>query len=426
MDATVAVVPSGRVGRRVRVAPTRSPLRRELPAPLLIPAGPALATRRICFVTGTRAEFGLMRSTLEAIEGHPSLKLQIVCTGMHLDPTHGRSIDTVKSEGWTVDAEVPWEASGAGAGATPGATAARTGRAVAAMAETLEELEADVVLVVGDRVEAFAAAAAGHISQRVVAHVHGGDRALGQVDDALRHSISKLAHLHFPATEQSAERLRRMGEDPWRVFRVGSPGVDNIRAAAAKAGKSQVLVGLKKRRFALLVLHPTDGDADAERGRAEMVAGAAEDVGFDRVVVVYPNNDPGSDGIIRCCGSLAGREKFVVRRDVPRAAFLGLMRDAAVLVGNSSSGIIEAASFGTPVVDVGPRQRGRERSANVVNVPFSRAAVRRALSDAWNGGSPRRFTGTNVYGGGGAGRRIAGVLSRVAVNDRLLRKLIAY
>ena len=429
-DANVAVFPPVGVKRRVPLARARTPLRRELPAPLVIPAGPAIATRRVCFVTGTRAEFGLMRSTLEAIDAHPSLKLQIVCTGMHLDPNHGRSIDTVRSEGWTVDAEVAWEAGGegpgAGGGLTPAATAARTGRAVAAMAETLEELKADVVLVVGDRVEAFAAAAAGHISQRVVAHVHGGDRALGQVDDALRHSISKLAHLHFPATAQSAERLRRMGEDAWRVYRVGSPGIDNIRAAAASAGKSQVSDGLRKRRYALLVLHPTAADAEVERGRAALVAGAAEGVGFDRVVVVYPNNDPGSDGIIRCWESLARNEKFVVRRDVPRAEFLGLMRDAAVLVGNSSSGIIEAASFGTLVVDVGPRQRGRERSDNVVNVPFSRAAVRRALSDAWNGGSPRRFTGTNVYGGGGAGRRIAGVLSRVSVNDRLLRKLIAY
>jgi UDP-N-acetylglucosamine 2-epimerase (non-hydrolysing)/GDP/UDP-N,N'-diacetylbacillosamine 2-epimerase (hydrolysing) len=396
-------------------------------APTVIPDVRGL--RKVCFVSGTRAEFGLMRSTLEAIQAQAGLGLQIVCTGMHLDPAHGRSIDTVRAEGWTVDAEVKWGGEGAGGtvGGSPGANAVATGRAVAEMARVFEELGSDVVLVVGDRVEAFAAAAAGHISHRVVAHVHGGDRALGQVDDSLRHAISKLAHLHFPATEQSARRLRRMGEEGWRVVCAGSPGVDQIRSAGAKwADVGAHCPGIRPGRYALLVLHPTDADAGVERDRAEMVVGALGDVGFERVVVVYPNNDPGSAGIMHCWAALRGDGRFVVRRDVPRALFLGLMRDAAVLVGNSSSGIIEAASFGTPVVDVGPRQAGRERSGNVTNVPFDRAAIREALSAVWNGGSPRRSRARNVYGGGGAGRRIAEVVARVDVNDRLLRKLIAY
>lgn len=383
--------------------------------------------RKVCFVTGTRAEFGLMRSTLEAIQSNAGLGLQIVCTGMHLDPKHGRSIDTVRAEGWTVDAEVKWEAPGALVPGTPAANAASTGRAIAAMAEAYEELGTDVVLVAGDRVEAFAAAAAGHISGRVVAHVHGGDRALGQVDDALRHSISKLAHLHFPATAQSARRLKKMGEDPWRIVRVGSPGVDDIATTSAEWSTVEgACPGLVRRQYALLVLHPTGIDPAEETARAELVLAAAIDAGFGSVVVVYPNNDPGASGIMRCWDALRGDGRFVVRRDLPRATFLGLMRDAAVLVGNSSSGIIEAASFGTPVVDVGPRQSGRERSGNVTHVPFDREAVRDALSAAWNGGAPRRSAARNVYGGGGAGWRVADALARLDVNDRLLRKLIAY
>ena len=372
--------------------------------------------RKVCFVTGTRAEFGLMRTALEAIRSHPGLELQIVCTGMHLDPAHGRTIDTVRSDGWTVDAEVAWEPSGGSAVRT----AVSTGRATAALAETFERLGSEIVLVVGDRVEAFAAAAAGHISGKVVAHVHGGDRALGQVDDSLRHAITKLAHVHFPATEKSASRLVRMGEDRWRVMRIGSPGVDRIRSVAAQ------WPGLRRRHYALLVLHPTSADPDLEQSRAAMIAKAVSDVGFERIVIVYPNNDPGSAGIIRHWESLAGDGRFIVRRDVPRAQFLGMMRDAAVMVGNSSGGIIEAASFGTPVVDVGPRQAGRERSGNVVNVPFDRLRIRRALSAVWNGGSPQRSAAANVYGGDGAGRRIAAAISRLDVNDRLLRKLVAY
>ena len=174
-------------------------------------------TRRVCFVTGTRAEFGLMRSTLDAIRRHARLRLQLVCTGMHLDPAHGRTVETIRADGWPVDAEVPWgnEHSPLGsANGSPTHNARSTGTAMAALAEAYEALGSDVVVVVGDRVEAFAAAAAAHVAHVPVAHVHGGDRALGQVDDSLRHAISKLAHVHFPATRQSAQRLKRLGEDP--------------------------------------------------------------------------------------------------------------------------------------------------------------------------------------------------------------------
>lgn len=369
--------------------------------------------RRVCFVTGTRAEFGLMRTTLAAIRDHPGLTLQIVATGMHLSAAHGRTVRDIRADGWTVDATVPWPT------AVGTALAANTGRAMAKMADAIDRLDSDVVLVVGDRVEPFAAASAAHLAGRVVAHVHGGDRALGQVDDALRHAIAKLAHLHFPATAASAARLLKLGEDRWRVRRVGSPGIDGIAAAALATP------GLPRRRFALLVLHPSDADETAEFNRAALLLDAVRATGFDRTVVVYPNNDPGSAGILRCWGTRAdGRE--LVYRNVARPAFLGLMRDAAVLVGNSSSGIIEAASFGTPVVDVGPRQTGRERGGNVVHVPFETAAIRRALARVWNDGRPVRFPRRNVYGGTGTGRRIADALATVPLDARLRRKLIAY
>ena len=359
--------------------------------------------RSICFVTGTRAEYGLMRSTLAAVRDHPGLRLQIVVTGMHLSARHGRTVNTIRDDGWTVDATVPW--SGAD-------LAAQTGRATAGLAAAFKRLSTDVVLVVGDRVEAFAAATAGHLSGRVVAHVHGGDRALGQVDDALRHAITKLAHVHFPATPASAARLLKLGEDRWRVHRVGSPGIDGIVAAA------EVVTDLPRHRFALVVLHPTDVDEAVEERRAAMLLAAVRAAGL-AAVVVYPNNDPGHRGIVRCWERLGGD---MIYRDVRRPRFLGLMRDAAVLVGNSSSGIIEAASFGTPVVDVGPRQRGREHDDNVAHVAWSRAAITAAIAAM----SGRRFPRRNPYGGRGTGRRIAGVLGRVPLDARLRRKLIAY
>lgn len=367
-----------------------------------------------------------MRSTLEAIRAHPQLDLQLVATGMHLARAHGRSIDAIRREGWKIDATVPWPSGGK---ASPAQNAARTGAAMAGLARAFEKLRSDLVLVVGDRVEAFAAAAAGHVAGLVVAHVHGGDRALGQVDDALRHAITKLAHVHFPATTASAERIAKLGEESWRIHRVGSPGIDGIRqTAAARAALRSEFPDLRPRRYALLVLHPTTTDESAERRHAEILFRATESVAFERVVIVYPNNDPGSGGILSVWDDLARQDddRFILRRDVPRAVFLGLLRDAAVLVGNSSSGIIEAASFGTMVVDVGRRQAGRERGDNVRNVPFQHDVIRRALEQVWNEGRVFRFSGRNVYGGAGTGQKIAHTLARLRVTDRLTRKLIRY
>ncbi len=366
--------------------------------------------RNVCFVTGTRAEFGLMGTTLAAVRGHPGLRLQIVATGMHLSDAHGRTVDAIRAGGWTVDATVPWDGDG---------LAGQTGRATAGIAAAVDRLGSDLVLVVGDRVEAFAGATAGHLSGRVVAHVHGGDRALGQVDDALRHAITKLAHVHFPATPASGERLLKLGEDRWRIHRVGSPGIDGI-VAAATPGR----VGpYARRRYAVVVLHPTDADEGVEWRRAKMLLDATSRLGLSPVIV-YPNNDPGHAGIVRCWEAFA--DPAARHRDVPRPRFLALLRDAAVLVGNSSSGIIEAASFGTPVVDVGPRQQGREHGENVVHVPWRKGAIDRAVAAVWSEGRPVRFPRRNVYGGRGTGRRIADVLAGMRLDGRLRRKLIAY
>ena len=389
--------------------------------------------RRVCFVTGTRAEFGLMRLALEAIRSHPRLALQLVATGMHLDPVHGNSLGDIRVAGFPVDAVVPWAAAG---GSSATANAINTGQAIALLAVAYERLDPDVVLIVGDRVEAFAAAAAAHLSHRCVAHVHGGDRALGQLDDSLRHAITKLAHVHFPATRQSAQRIVRLGEEPSRVHRIGSPGIDGIDGSAAERDElARLFPTLSPERFALLVLHPADADVEMEYRRARLVLGAVRKVPFDGVVVIYPNNDPGSAGIIRCwdrAGKNRSRPGFQVgirvsfHRNLTRPHFLGLMRDAAVLVGNSSSGIIEAASFGTPVLDIGRRQEGRERSGNVMHCDYDSAEITRVLRRVWNGGDPKRARCRNVYGTGDASRRMADILARFALDQNRLGKLIRY
>jgi len=387
--------------------------------------GPA-TRRKVCFVTGSRAEFGLMRPVLIAIKSRSELALQIVVTGMHLDDARGNSIEVIRRQGWNVDAVVPWQC-GDTTVTADWQRAGATGRAIEGISKALRRLGSDMVMVVGDRVEAFAAATAGHLGGLCVAHIHGGDRALGQVDDALRHAITRLAHVHFAATPGSARRLVRMGEDPWRVHAVGSPGVDGIvrRAATWNAAATEYPL-LRRRRYALVVLHPTEADDEIECRRAGVLIDATLAAGVDRAVVVYPNNDPGSDGIARQWKSRQSDPRLIILADVKRDVFLALMRDAAIMAGNSSSAIIEAASFRTPVVDVGPRQTGRERSANAVHVQWSPGAIEGRIRDAWNNGKPRRSPSGNVYGGRGAGRKIAALLAGLQFDEHYRRKLIAY
>jgi GDP/UDP-N,N'-diacetylbacillosamine 2-epimerase (hydrolysing) len=378
--------------------------------------------RNVCFVTGTRAEFGLMQSTLRAIQVHQRLQLQIIVTGMHLNPAHGKTVHQIRREGWEIAATVPWKA----AGNNLVTLAEQTGLATAQLARAYEKLKTDIVLVVGDRVEAFAAASAGHLAGKIVAHVHGGDRALGQVDDTLRHAITKLSHLHVPATKKSAERIIKLGEDRWRIHQVGSPGLDGIASDALSWAEHQPQTMAKNRgRYALVILHPVEADDEAEYRRAKMLIAACRSAGFKELVVVEPNNDPGGMGIVRAIRQ-ASDSLVASHRNLARGAFLGLLHDAAVLVGNSSSGIIEAASFGTPVIDVGPRQAGRERGTNVISVPFKRIAIRQALSRVWNNGHPRRHSAKNIYGDGKAAGRIARLLSTTPITAELRRKLIAY
>ena len=375
--------------------------------------------RKVCFVTGTRAEFGLMRTVLRRIARHPKLQLQIIATGMHLDRSRGYSISDIRKDGWTVDATVPWN--------SKGNLAVATASASAGIAKALDRLQSDIVLVVGDRVEAFAAASAGHLSQRIVAHVHGGDRAAGQVDDTLRHAITKLSHVHFAATRESADRIRKLGEDAFRVHLVGSPGIEGIREeAVSRAILNLRFQKLKWRRFALLVLHPVDPSGKTEAGNASRVLTAIRQAGIPQVVVIDPNNDPGSNEIARTWRQHQD-EIDVLLPNVDRRTFLGLLRESAMLVGNSSSGIIEAASFGVGVVDVGPRQIGRERGANVVHCTYETAAITRAIHAIWRDGRVTRFLGKNLYGGGKTSEKVAKILaSENLFSDRTRRKLIAY
>jgi len=377
--------------------------------------------KTVCVVTGTRAEYGILRPVMRAVEGSDSLSLQVTATGMHLDDERGRTIDEIGRDGFRIDATVPLSPEGD----APADMGRAVGRGISDLIDTLERLNPDVVLVLGDRTEPFAAAIATMFLGKCLAHVHGGDRSRGGFDESMRHAITKLAHLHFAATEKSAERIRRMGERPEHVHVVGAPGLDE---ALAGPFRDPDQLGVDPSAPPIVVVqHPVSTRPDdAGREMTEtMEAVVAEDA---TVIVVYPNNDPGGRRMIEVIRSYENRGNVTTFANIPRTDFLSLMKCAAVLVGNSSSGMIEAASFRLPVVNVGERQVGRERSGNVIDVPTEREAIASAIHKALVDKDFRQGLATleNPYGDGHASARIVKVLEELDINHDLIQKQIAY
>jgi len=376
-------------------------------------------TRRICYITGTRADFGLMRLTLEALAAHPSLALELVMTGMHLDSAHGDTKQEVRATGLHVAAEVPVPLHPA-----TGATMARNlGRMVQAFVDHLEHDPPQLVLLLGDRGEMLAGAIAAIHLNVPVAHIHGGERS-GTVDEPVRHAISKLSHLHFVATEGARQRLVRMGERPEHVWVSGAPGLDGLEDAP-RADRSVLCAGLglrADRPVALMVCHPVLQEAEQAGAAAWIVMDALLARGL-QVVALMPNSDAGSDAIRDALRVHSGHEGVRLLAHLPRADFIGWMACCDVMVGNSSAGIIEAASFGTPVVNVGSRQNLRERNANTLEAAAEPAAVGAALDAALRGG---RQPARNVYGDGRAAVRIVEVLASHSLDPSLMAKVNAY
>jgi GDP/UDP-N,N'-diacetylbacillosamine 2-epimerase (hydrolysing) len=375
--------------------------------------------RKVCYISGTRADFGLMRSTLLAIRDHPGLALSVIVTGMHLSPLYGETVREIEAAGLTIGARVPTPLTPA-----TGATMARNiGAMTTAFTDAMEADRPDVILLLGDRGEMLAGAIAGLHLNLPVAHIHGGERS-GTVDEPVRHAISRLSHLHFAATEASSQRLIRMGEAPGTVHVTGAPGLDDLRdrppadrvAVAAAHGLDPA------RPFALMVYHPVLQEAGSAAADTRTILDALARAGV-QVLALMPNADAGSDGVREVLTGADGQRGVVVRTHLARPDFLDTMETADLMVGNSSAGIIEAASFGVPVLNIGQRQNLRERNANVVDVEAAPDAVLTAIQEGLaHGRYPRR----NVYGDGGAACRIVQLLATTPLDPALLLKVNGY
>lgn len=373
--------------------------------------------RKVIYLSGTRADFGLMASTLRRLAAR--VDLGVAVTGMHLDRAFGGTEADIVASGLSICGRVPMDL---GARDAVGMSAA-LGQCIVGLSGLLHAQKPDVLMLLGDRGEMLAGAIAALHLGIVTVHIHGGERS-GTVDEPMRHAISKLCSYHFTATHEAAGRLVRMGEQARHVHVTGAPGLDDLQAAGAmpEAQCRQALGLSPSGAFVLALFHPVVQQAGDAYDQTCALAGALSQLGMP-VVWLDPNADAGSAEVLRALQETPLPAGSVRPRHLPRDVFCAAMRYCAVMAGNSSAGIIEAASFGTPVVNIGDRQKLRERNSNVTDVPAQAQAISEALAAALTHGP---WPCINRYGDGRAGERIAHLVATLELPRSLLEKSNTY
>lgn len=367
-------------------------------------------SRKICVVTGTRAEYGLLRWVMEGIRAVPDFELQIIATGMHLSPEFGLTYRDIEQDGFTIDSKVELLLSSD----TSVGVAKSMGLGMIGFADALNELKPNLLVVLGDRFEMFSAVSAALIAGIPVAHLHGGETTEGAFDEAIRHSITKMSHLHFVATEDYRKRVIQLGEHPDRVFLVGGLGIDNIKKLTLLDRKTlEVSLGFELgARNLLVTFHPvTLENATSSQQMAELLA-ALETLEDTRLIFTMPNADTGSRALFGMV------ERFVAAHDNARvfislgqSRYLSCVRHVDGVVGNSSSGLIEVPSFGKGTINIGDRQRGRLKAESVIDCSPDRQSIAAALQRLYSPVFQATLkTVRNPYGEGGTSEKIVQVL----------------
>jgi GDP/UDP-N,N'-diacetylbacillosamine 2-epimerase (hydrolysing) len=367
-------------------------------------------TRRICVVTGSRAEYGLLRWPMEAIRACPELALQLIATGTHLSPQFGLTYREIEADGFRIDHKLEIVLSSDSAAGV----AKAMGLGLIACADALQQLQPDLLLVLGDRFEIFSAVAAALVARIPVAHLQGGETTEGSFDESLRHSITKMSHLHFVAAEEYRRRVIQLGEDPQRVFLVGGLGAEGIRRVKLldrPALEASLGITLGRRNL-LITFHPATLDAEgAVRQMSELLA-ALDGLAEVQLIFTMPNADTEGRALAAMVEQfVAGRANAHCFSSLGQVRYLSCLRFVDGVVGNSSSGLTEAPTFHIGTVNIGDRQSGRLKADSVIDCAPERgaigAALQRLFSPAFRAQLPRA---RNPYGEGGASDKIVAVL----------------
>lgn len=381
-----------------------------------------LSTRRIAVVTTSRADYGIYRPILKELCQRENIILGLFVTGTHLLLEYGSTESEIFTDGYPIAQRFPVLV----AGDSPRATAQSMGLATLSFAEAIENWNPDILVVLGDRFEMHSAAVAAQPFHLPIAHIHGGEVTYGAIDDSFRHSMSKLSHLHFSSTQEAKSRLVQMGESAWRITVSGAPGLDSLlRARQIKSEEFLDRYGIPLADGVLLVTyHPPTRDREACETECRSLVKCLN--GYDGPVLITGTNaDPKGDFVRTELSKLASnRENIHMVPSLGVDGYATVLRHAVAMIGNSSSGLIEAPSFELPVVNLGRRQDGRQRAGNVIDVPNPQPeAVETALNQAMSPLFRSSLLGmSNPYGDGYAGHRIGQRLSEVPLDQRLLRK----
>lgn len=376
--------------------------------------------RTIAAVTTSRADYSHMYWPLRALADHPRIALKLVALGPHLSHEFGHTIREIERDGFTIDARIECLLSSD----SDVGMAKTIGLATLGLADFLGQLRPDLLLLIADRYEMLAPAAVALALRIPVAHIEGGEVSEGAIDDAVRNALTKMSHVHFTATEAARTRVIAMGEEAWRVHRTGAPSLDHLRLRTLfTARELESTLGFNVGRPTVLVLYHPVTIARDTLNEADALFSALAGV-QDQMAFCYPNADAGSRALIdRTRHFAAGRRDVHVFVNLDALTYWSLLRHAAVLVGNSSSGIMESPAFALPTVNVGIRQQGRERARNIVEAEATPSSIQDALRTARSDAFRSSLTGmVNPYGDGFASDRIAEVLATVTLSETLLMK----
>lgn len=382
---------------------------------------------KILSVTGIRSEYFILQPVFEELRSKKNVELKVVVTGTHLSPIHGNTYKLIKKDGFNIIELETLLSSDKLSGRCKS-----VGIQIMGLTDIILRENPDWLLVLGDREESITTAIVGTYLNIPVAHICGGDRVVGNIDDSVRHAVTKLSHLHFPTTKENGERILKMGEEPWRVHVVGNPALDSIRKQPIldmNYINEKLGTNIKENEpFIVLIKHPLSSEFEKAGEQMEITLQAVSELGY-KTIITYPNSDAGGYEMIEVIKKYEEKYDFIKAFEtIPRDIFVNLLRKAALMLGNSSAGLLEAPFLKLPVVNVGNRQKQRQHAENIIFVPHNKEKIKEAINKAIN---DKDFINickncTNPYGDGYSSKRIVDIILNTPIDSKLLNKQIVY
>jgi GDP/UDP-N,N'-diacetylbacillosamine 2-epimerase (hydrolysing) len=382
-----------------------------------------MKTRKILVVTGTRAEYGLMRWIIQYLNDDPEIELQLVVTGMHLSPEFGLTYKNILDDKFIIQRKVEILLSSD----TPIGLSKSMGLGMISFSEVYEDLKPDIILVLGDRFEIFSAVSAAMVSRIPVAHIHGGEATQGLIDEPIRHSITKMSHIHFTATEEYKNRVIQLGEQPQNVFNTGTPGLDNIHLLKLLDRSSfEKSIGFEiGEKCFLVTFHPVTLEYNTSSNQFDELLKALDSFKDFKIIFTFPNADTDGRVIVGKINKYTTENpgRAIAFNSLGQLRYLSALQYVDMVIGNSSSGLTEVPSFKIPTINIGERQKGRSKAKSVLDCLPTSASITAAINSCLKDDFQKMLNSVeNPYGIGGASQRIVDILKSVNLQGILKKE----